>query len=488
MKDQSRKLQEMKENSEAVFQELFGINKSEEEVESGAQGEVEKVGEGTYRLGNSILQSVEGVSEYELLNFNFKASPLSWLLDAKFEGELDLKLTGGNPELVGFQGKWYEGTFKGKFFGIESEFYGGQFGSSDSSPVFLPPYTGWKTSPHFFYGGRIKRHQEGILGKPSLPMGNIKNSFNILSISPGSTVTLELNGGVKHTITCLKRLGGDNTMFSYKIENGKTQESYSINHDWLEVRGQNKVDFLKNTNINLQTATKSIDIFKLDISEGIVSAVVSLAGTSGAIGAKEPAVSQKELSTNQESYKLAGIPFLGIDKIPRKGGSETSIYFNFPTTNHLKGYKNAIKSLEQNWVKSYITQIKSALDNNIVTGAPVNYPYLSNLIGKDADADISIMDKDLVNSFNGIENFLKYFVDTMVRRVRKTGAEKGLVDVDDKVGKDVIKNKLKDLFGVTTPEAAPSTPKAAVAQKKPKLKRPMAESVREAVRKILGEI
>jgi len=498
MNDQSRKLQEMKENSEAVFQELFGIEtkkvspeeqaQAQAEIEAENSGDIQKISEGKYRLGNSIITGVKGVSEHTLLNFSFKESSLSWLAEAQFEGVLTLSLI-GDEKVKDFQGMWKSGIFKGERFGIKSMFLGGQFGDSDAKPTFFPKYTNWKASPAFFYDGLMDQTSGGVLGIKNLEIGAIENAFSLLAISPNNTVTIELNGGIKHSITCINRFGGKNSrMFSYKVTNGKTNQTYDIVHDWSELRGNpdsdNGISFLKKTNINLQTATKTIDIFRLDISEGIVSAAVSVAGTSGAVGS-DVQKSQKELATSQESYELAKIPFLGIAKIPRRGGSETSIYFNFPTENHQKGYQNAVKSLEQHWIKSYITQINSALANNIVTGAPVGYKFLEGLIGKDSDADVNAMDKDLINAFNGLENFLKYFVDTMVRRVRKTGAEKGIVDVQDTVGKDVIKNKIRGLLGVSSPKTAVNAP---VVPKKAPLKQPMAEGVRGVIRKILGEI
>ncbi len=446
MNNQYKKLQNLRESNDAIFQELFGLGNKQQNQSSGS-GQVEKVGEGKYRMGNSVITELKGAPEAVFLGYDFEKSPLKWLLDATFEGGIEINLSTTPHSLENFNGSWKSGVYKGKYFGPYSIFLGGQFGDESSEPLFLPEYVNWKANPHYFFSGKIKNSNEGVLGLRNLPFGKIQNSFNILSIAPGTMITIELNGGVKHMIKCISRLGS-NRFFSYKVTNGKTKKEYEVTHEWSEIRGNSAVDFLKNTNINLQSSNKSIGIFGLDISEGIVSVSVSSPGTSGQVGSSfKPEETPADLSKKQVSYELANLPFLGIEKIPRKGGSETSLYFNFPNTSIQDEFNNITGLLKQGWINSYIKQIKTAKDYGILSGAPVNYNFLATLIGKDPSVDVKNLDKDTVNALNGLESFLKSFVNTMVRRVRKTGAEKGLYDVEDTIGKEMIKNQIKSLIG-----------------------------------------
>lgn len=482
MKDQSKKLQNLKEDSNAVFQELFGLGKKQEEPEVIGTGYVEKVGEGMYRMGNSLITGLVNTVEAEIMHFNWADSKLNWLLDCEFEGVLNLDLR--NEVLIAFAGIWKSGVFRGKTFANSeiSSFEGGEFGVAGVvKPVFVPEYTRWKTNPINFADGTILRETGGILGIEDAPNGPITGDINIISIPPRRTIEIRLRSNVIHKINFIKRIDDVSSNFVIEIENGETNQVEKKTIGWESFRMNGGKDMVFNPN-------KSASILGFKLSDRIVSAKVVSTGKASLKTFTQPG--EQAPPAGQESLELSNIPFLGINKIPRKGGSETSIYFNFPTQNHLQGYNNAVKSIKNGWIKSYITQAKSALDNNVITGAPVNYRYLSGLIGTDADADVNTLDKDLINSLNGLENFLKYFVDTMVRRVRKTGKEKGIMDIQDEIGKNIVKNRLKSLLGVeseeekiptTTPSAAP------VAKKPPKLKVPRAknESIRRTIRDII---
>ena len=482
MKDQSNKLHELKENSNAVFQELFG---KKEAPQQGA-GQIVKIGPGNYRMGKSVITGLQGASDTEILNYDFESSKLSWLLDCHFEGILNLDLKRG--ELEAFAGTWKSGIFQGKIFGNKSVFEGGQFGvPGQIAPKYVPTYDTWKTSPMNFGNGTIDRETGGILGIPNAPDGEIKGDINIISIQPGKSITIKLRNNVVHTINFLKRIDSRNSDFTIETIDGATKKSTNKTFEWADS---------KNALMKPFNPYKTASFLGLDLSAKVVSATISSSGkdtlTHKAQGGAR--VEPKALSKELQVMKLAELPFLGISKITRptnKAGEAVSLYFNFPTPEHKAGHGKVVQSIKQGWVKSYITQLRTAITNKALKGAPSTHKYLANIIGEDPELDVNELgDENLVNSINGIENFLKYFVNTTVSNVRKSGAQKGITGVDDKIGRETINNKLKELLGVA--EAAPEekTPVATKAAPKSSLNKGanvVKESVRSAVREIISK-
>jgi hypothetical protein len=496
MKHHSKKINEIKESNNFVFEGIFG-NKKQNVVQQGS-GQAEKVGQGKYRIGKSIVTELKGAPEAVFLGYDFEKSPLKWLLDSVFEGGLDINLSTTPHSLVNFSGKWKSGVYKGQYFGRYSEFLGGQFGDESSSPKFFGPYNMWMTSPHYFFSGIMDNTKEGILGYRNLSFGNIKNSFNILSIPPGAVVTIELNGGKKHTIYCARRFSNKDNVLSYNIVNGKTNEEYEVTKDWADIRGNTPTEFLKKTNINLQTASKIIEIFGLDISEGIVSASMSSAGSTSARKTEEPVKepvekTEEELSKTQQHYDLSRAPFIGIKKLGGEYWNENGesvknnvgrIYFNAPDSEYLKQFENVVKNLDNKVIEADFRKLRSSLESGFISGAPVNYPWLANLIGKDKDSK-KIEDARFLESLNRIEAFLKYFVDIIVKYAGITNRAKGNASEPNQQIKDLIKTNLRGYLG--RPIAASGAKKTTTPSKPVKKGSIISEEVFESLKKIISE-
>jgi len=271
-----------------------------------------------------------------------------------------------------------------------------------------------------------------------------------------------------------------NSDFIIETVNGDTGEYNQKTFEWTNSKKSLNKPF---------NPYKTRAFFGLDLSVGVVSADISTSGKDTLTHKPQGASAQVvpgSLAKEQQQLSLSEIPFLNIESIPRVGGVTPDVlYFNFPTASHKEGYEKVVKAIGQGWIKSYITQIKTALEQSVINGAPATHQYLSNIIGKDAGADVTAMDQNLVNSFNGVENFLKYFVETMVRRVRKSGNEKGLMDVADSKGKDIIKNKLKELVGKVEPTPKKVVKNAAPAKNTPVKKK--ARTLQEAIREIISQ-
>jgi hypothetical protein len=473
MKDQPKKLQELKKDSSVVFEGIFGKKAAPQK----GNGQVQIIGIGKYRMGNSLITKVHGASEAGITNYDFANSDLDWLLDAKFEGILNLDLDRG--VLKSFSGRWMEGVFKGLVFGNGSTFEGGQFGDGITKPVYHPPFVSWKTSPLNFIDGTINRETGGILGIPDAPNGET-DGVNIISIQPGKSLIIKLKNNIIHKVNFKKRIDNLNSDFTIETVNGETGEIKGKTFDWANSKQSLNKPFYP---------YKSQVFLGLDLSVGVISATIATSGRETLSHKPEgDKSSPSNLSKEQQQFNLSDMPFLGIPSIPRgKGGTPDVLYFNFPTANHQNGHAKVVNSIKSGWIKSYLTQIKTALEQGVIKGAPATHQYLSNVIGKDADADLKAMDQDLVNSLNGMENFLKYFVETMVRRVRKSGTEKGLTDVVDAKGKEAIKNRLKELVGLSNPiQNKPANKPATKAGSKLKNKF-LKESVVDAVREIISK-
>lgn len=482
-----RKIKELKnitENSNNVFKEIFGFGKKSTQPEVTGLGQVTKIGEDTYLMGDyGVVTKLRGVSEHLFLNFDFKQSSISWLLDAKFKGELTLKLT-GQPELTTFRGAWYSGTFKGKFFSQSSEFLGGQFGDFDSRPTLLSPYLNWKVSPWFFYDGVIENNMGGILGIEDLKPGFIDYSFNILAFKPGTLITIELNDGKIHTVTCINRLGGKSRKFIYDVKSGYENSVTRVSYDWSDIRSSSKIEFHKNTTINLQSPIKHINIFKLDVSVGIKSVSVSVAGTTGPVSAGN--FSNIDFANTQQKYDLGKIPVIAI-KAQQRGSSGKLMglpeaakgyaYFYIPDQSYMNKFNEVVNNISNGNFQRDISLIKGAIKNGVLTGYDETFPYLASILPK---GDTKVAPKEVKESLKRLEDFIRFFVDRIYIQ--------GDNSKEDDARQQLLIDKLKSSIGIkVAPESQPTTAsKPGASKKSSKIKIP--ESiVRDFVRKIISE-
>jgi len=489
MSSHDDKLKNLKESTDAVFSELFGSKAraakkamKQRAQELSGQGQVTKKGN-DYVIGNSVVTKLNGVSEEVFMDYDFKNSPLRWLLDAKFKGELTIKLT-GQVEVTSFNGVWFDGIFKGKFFGGVSKFAGGQFGDTDAKPAFLPKHDQWKASPYFFFDGIIEETGGGILGVDNLAPGEIDYSFNLLAIKPGQTITINLNDGTSHSVTCIKRLGGNNRMFSYDVVDGRTGNKQRVTYDWSDIRGADKVSFHKNTTINFQSPSlKEIKVFKLDVSSGIKSASVALAGTTGPVS--EPEGENVDYAATQQVYDLAKIPGLNVKQQQRGPGGKMlplppeakgKAYFYIPDASYMKKYNEVVSNIKSGIFQKDISIVRSAIKNGLINGYGTN-PYLKPIFGEQGDNKEA--PKEVKESLSRINDFVRFFVDRM--------HVQGDNNQEDEARQKLVMDKLRSALGVQkqpeSPEQQPSGGKTKEKMGKIKLK----NEIRGLVGKIIAD-
>jgi hypothetical protein len=501
MNNQSKKLQDLRESNNAVFQEIFGFGKKESKV--GDRGNLNISGlmyeDDVVKInpdwsvefkatGSVVGKPLPGYAAFT--NQDWSSEGLKWLVNSDFVAESMQIKNGKVDRFIG--GKWYAGTFKGRAF------IKGQFGVKNGNKAYFSGGkfidSTWLPSPHYFLDGTTNE-SETILGFRNIQtMNQNRFKFNIIAVVTGRRIIMEMEDGVIHEVAVIKRLDESNSSFNYRVKNGHSGEVFTLPLRWSAIRGNNEGEFIQLTTLsNDRVPALFTNTFGLQFNSPIARVMITDDTEYGQKNVEKkgeaPEETPADLSKKQVSFELSNIPFLGIDKIPRRGGSETSLYFNFPTPNIKNEYNNIIGLLKQGWVSAYVKQLKSALDNGIIKGAPINYNFLGALIGKDSGADVKTLDKDTINALNGIESFLKSFVDIMVRRVRKTGAEKGVYDIEDTIGKQMIKDKLRAILGVEGNTQEPAQKSAQKPGSAPFPKAKIAEStgVRNMVQDILSK-
>jgi len=471
MNNQSKNLQNLRESSDAIFQEIFGYKLQSPIVKKGPEEDFHKDSvitmDGSHKVTfnntkSTITHPLPNYGEWK--HIDWSDNNINWLSKAYFNANAveikDNKVVSmqGMKEPINYNGPFMGGKFLSGTF--EDGVFKGQFG----------PGSVWKASPVAFIDGTI--YEEGtILGQENIDsLNQNKFSFSIIRITPGSKLSIQMQDGTSHEIIVLKRLDDKNSLFKFRVKNGQTGKVVDYPVTWKTLR--NLGDGQKSDNqgfINMTVFSNSkipllfSDIFKLSFNSPIVKVVVGPSEVeSETVIEKEREDTPADLSKKQVSYELSKLP-LGIPSIPRQGeGKNTigSVYFNFPSAVEQSGFNEVVKALEKNWLNAYIKKLKAAFDNGVIKEIPAQYPYLANLMKSGVVAEAPqikkaapiqmatpLIDHDTQNAMLGIENFLKYFVGTMVRRVRKTGAEKGLYDVEDTIGKEMIKNQIKSLIG-----------------------------------------
>jgi len=495
MKDHSKKLNEIKESNESVFEGIFGFGKKEQpESVSSGDGFVEKIAEGKYRMGKSIITGLRNATESGIMNYRWDDSKLNWLLDCEFEGVLNLDLR--NEVLNAFAGIWKSGVFRGSTFSNSSTslFEGGEFGvSGNIKPRFVPSYDRWKASPVDFADGTILRETGGILGIENAPNGPITGEINIISILPGRSMSIKLRSNVVHKINFLKRIDSVSSDFVVEIENGETNKKTKEVITWDKFRANNGALMMFNP-------SKSISILELNLSDKIVSANLINTG-SASLKVSSPTLEQtpekteQELAVTQQQYDLNRAPFLGIKKLGGEYWNEKGIlvknnvgrvYFHAPNNEYLTQFENVVRNLDNNVLSSDFSQLRANLASKVITGAPKGYPWLANLIGVDTSGN-QVEDKSFVGSLNRIEAFLKYFVATIVKYAGKSKREKGNTNVPNTEIQELIKTNLKNYLGIKTPEAAPISTTSAAPAQKPQSKISVKEGIVKSVKDIISE-
>jgi hypothetical protein len=492
MQEQSKKLSELKEQANNVFHEaLFSNPFAKKKEPTGPVFEDEVI---VVNRSHSILFKQTGsIIVNPLPNYgvwvevDWSSPEFSWLSNAEFKASSAEILGKGSSRKISKikECDWVSGDFRGGKF-IRGVFNGGTFLGE------FGPGSTWSTNQANFIDGRTYE-TETILGLPNLTnLRKDKFSFNFISVPPAHNITIELESGLVHVISVIKRLDSKSSTFSYNVTNGVTNETKSVNLRWGQLRGQNQSEFKSNT-VFTTTSIPNIftDIFGLTFDSPIKMLTVDVNTNFEAPKWSEKEETPKELATKQFVYELDKMPFLKIKQIPRSAKSSDSqnqLFFNFPASEDKKGFESVVNFINKGWLDSYVKSIRKAMDNGIVSGAPSNMPYLANLIGKQENISSENIDKNIYNSLLGLDMFLKYFVNNMVLRAKQSGPNRAIYDIDDEVGKKFIKDTILSMLGKGEAEKVSQSPgKKQPVKKVKKISIPESKVIVDNIYNILSE-
>lgn len=490
MKDHCQKLNEIKKSNNAVFEGIFGFGNNKQPQQPQSTGYVEKVAEGKYRMGKSIITGLVNSTENQILNYRWEDSKLRWLLNSEFEGILDLDLRKGI--LNAFIGVWKSGVFKGDVFSEGSIFEGGEFGvAGNVIPAFIPDYDKWKTSPINFVDGTIDEETGGILGIENSPNGPINGNINLISIPPKRSIELRLRSNVVHRINFIKRIDDVNSNFIVEFENGETgqSEKKTIGWDFFRMNGGTGMIFNPN---------KSVSILGFKLNDRIVSAKLINTGSASLktfTPKQVPEKTEEELAATQQTYDLINAPFIGIKSLPSGywdngvlvKNNIGRIYLNASTPAILSRFENVVNNLNNKVLASDFTQLRSYLKNKIITGAPDGYGWLANLIGKDT-VGAKIEDTNFIGSLKRIEEFLRDFVGIIVKYAGNDAKKSGKTSIPDEATQELIKTNLKNFLGIKIEAPTTKTPQTTSTATSKLKKVNLPEGLVKIIRDIISEI
>lgn len=515
MKDQSRKLDQIKKENQEIFEGLLGYQLGKTAFNTGDgkhrddwrkmhstgnlqggllfQNEFLQVNpdESVVFSNGSIVKKV-ATGWASLSGLDFKDKAYRWLVDnnTKF---ICQNMSVRDGDIIFTKGEWISGEFRGKLM-YSSSFNGGFFngGKFEASQ--------WKAHPFNFINGTWDV-DGSILGLRDISTLN-QNSFkiNIVSIVPGNKMIIQMEDGKSHEITVRKRLDNRSSDFIFLVKNGETGEEKPVSVRWGTLRSDSPQGFEKTTMFsNSEIPLLFTDIFGLKFASPITK-LITKSSTDYAEEApqwSEKEKSEKELSQIQQKYDLSKVGILGISALPDDEDNywdERGIlvknnigraFFNTPTGEYLKGFEAAVKNLDSGVMAADFNKLRDYLDNKIITGAPAGYDWLANLIGNDTSGK-QITDENFLGALKRIDDFLKYFVNRIVKYAGQKKREKGQTDEKHNKVIKMIKDNLRKYLGVNVqdPEEGGGKKKTTRTIKKP----PIGESVvRDRVRKIISD-
>lgn len=480
MNNQSKKLDELKKSTDSIFEGVLGymagknpfgriVDKNwNKQVSTGnLQNGVlfdndfitvnpdESI---SFKNGSKIEKVTTGWSSISGLDFNNKK--YNWIAheDTKFEVE---SATVRNGEISLVRGTWSFGDFAGDtMYGItfKNGFFKGRTFKNGT----------WKSHATNFIRGTWDV-DGSILGHTDIDnMSEKQFKFNLIAVVPGKKIVINTQDGKTNEIHVLKRLDSSDSNFVYKIKFPESKELHQTTISWGFLRGNSPKEFENRTIFsNSRIPTIFSEKFNIEINSPIVKVtIMSSTETDEKIQRPEVEKTEEELAVTQQYYDLSKVAFLGIRELGGKYYDEKGIprkniiarvYLHASNNEILKQFENVVKNLDKKVLDSDFNQLRIYLANKIITGAPINYKWLANIIGQGNYEADTIGDKNFIDSLNRIEAFLKYFVAIIVNRASKKDKQMGETNILNTQVQELIKTNIKKYLGIeTAPNDSPA--------------------------------
>lgn len=397
----------------SIFNKLLGNNQKPK------SSYALSLGNGKYQLGKNSIDNLAGVTEEQFLEYDWKKSPLSFLLNSSWEAtKLHIDITTGQERIIYFAGSWYKGSFIGEQFH-------GMFAGNSFQGNFASTYQNYKSHPSSFVDGTCSSYKDGVLGIPkieaiSVSAGSQRKSVSLLEIGIGYYLNLTDDKKNLYSFTLDKGLDNQSDEFVL-TEVNSLQRTVKIN--WNEIRTSSD-----STTFDINS---SFFIGKRVVVPQISSMVI------GKLTNIEISPKPSDGNTN-DVYKL-DMRLLSPLKysVNQKGGVPVAtIHLNGP--DEIAKYSKLEKELKNQAFASNLMNILNGIHYGFITGYD-DFKALSELFNN-VKGD-KITDPQFRKSMEWLQNFILVGVERMV----KSNAVGGQWQ-ENIFGKQVLKSKIKKLL------------------------------------------
>ena len=422
--DPLKKIDDLKLRNEALWDGIknkLGLGKKA----SPSKAIVRPLGGGRYMIGRNLVDKLEGVSEAQLLAYDWQNGKLSFLVDGVWHAKL-LKLQMSNvhnQRVEMFWGTWEAGAFVGKMFGT--------FKGESFTGEFISAFESYESDPSTFVDGLVTDFDHGVLGlakldNTALDSGSKKKSVSLLEMQVGQYCNLTDEHGTTHSFQMLKCC--DDTSMDIELQE-VTGQKQAIRLVWTDIRKNNDpAEFRRLSSIRIGGRPQVPFLFVNDRVGKVASIEISMKPT--------------QFGTTTDTYQL-DMSLLRPLTYPIK----TSTIHLFSPDEVVK-FGKIYHDLVNNGMQLHLRNIKDGIKMGIITGYS-GFPHLSSVFGVEGAAVKH-------PKYQGSMHWLDEFIQTVVLRMMRSRTQGGVYVSNDK-GRTVVMNGLKREIGsLLAPSAAPA--------------------------------
>lgn len=422
--DPLKKIEDLKLRNEALWDDItnkLGLGKKTPPIKA----IVKPLGGGRYMIGRNLVDKLEGVSEAQLMAYDWQNGKLSFLVDGVWHAKLlKLAMYKTHHHVVDmFWGTWEAGAFVGIMFGT--------FRGESFTGEFISAFESYESDPSTFVDGSVTSFTDGILGlrkldNIALDSSSKKKSVSLLEMQVGQYCNLIDEHGTTHSFQMLKCCDDKNMDIELQEMTGQKQ---AIRLAWTDIRKNNDpAEFRRLSSIRIGGRPQVPFLFANDRVGKVASIEISMKPT--------------QFGTTTDTYQL-DMSLLRPLTYPIK----TSTIHLFSPDEVVK-FGKIYHDLVNNGMRLHLRNIKDGIKMGIITGW-TGFPHLSAVFGVEGSAAKH-------PKYQESMRWLDEFVQTVVLRMMRSRTQGGVYVSNDK-GRTVVMNGLKAEIGpLLTPVAAPA--------------------------------